>query len=59
MIEDYNVLESRGEAHLIDQVKAWMENGWQPIGGVVVTMCDGKGYYTQAIVRYTADPTKD
>jgi hypothetical protein len=69
MITDYQLLESEDMGGLEGAVQRAISEGWQPLGGVAVTMDtyeDRKGYterswtYTQAVVRYgpTQEPTQ-
>ncbi len=59
MITDYQVVESGDEDELSKEVKAAIEDGWQPFGGLSVTVwfdiewTDEPVYwYAQPMVKY-------
>lgn len=60
-ITDYNIIKSREISHLIRLVKAEMEDGWSPLGGVSEDTT-GANYgqvhhhsCAQAMVKYEED----
>jgi hypothetical protein len=51
MIE-YDVIEGHFLPGILGKVRAAIEAGWEPIGGVAVTHCDGDSrYFYQAMTR--------
>lgn len=52
-VEAYDILRARSRHEIRSQVQALLENGWQPLGGVVVTLdqhTQVETYY-QTVVR--------
>lgn len=51
---DYTVVEADRVGKLVDEVKALIALGWQPLGGVAAFYLDGAtfGRYLQAMTRF-------
>lgn len=60
-IIDYNIITNESQHTLSDNIKGYIKDGWQPIGGVSVVDYQGKGLiggtsrytFAQAIVKYS------
>lgn len=54
-ITDYLILEFNTKFDLIENVKSYMKDGWQPLGGhqqLIYPNEDLQPYWAQTIVRY-------
>jgi len=52
-IVDYTILSATSRLELVNAVKRWMEDGWQPQGGhVAFNYADYPPEYQQALVKY-------
>lgn len=52
-IVDYTVLSAVSRLELVNAVKRWIDDGWQPQGGhVAFNYADYPPEYQQALVRY-------
>ncbi|MFP5436643.1 MAG: hypothetical protein ACLGH8_02565 [Bacteroidia bacterium] len=51
-IISYQVVESASLRFLQKDVKDFISEGWQPIGGLVLSNAEGTTTYCQAMVQY-------
>lgn len=52
-IKDYVVVDSHYLDCFHEEIKSKLENGWQPLGGIAVTVDKDQDYfYFQAMVKY-------
>lgn len=48
----YTIVTEKTITNMVKRVKDYIDSGWQPLGGVQVTIENGETVYVQTVVQY-------